>query len=584
MKMNLRWIFGGILSIVLVPLSQAAQLLATVDKTKGSIEDTFILTLTIREAHSIPHPELPSFSDFETRFQGQTSQVQYINGKRSAQIEFKYSLLPRKIGRLTIPAIAATLDGQKYQTEPIHLYVAKASDIPAEEKPAFVQSYVSVKHAYPNQQILYTFDLYMRKGLQVSQLRFERPELSAFHVEELGRQEPITKRLGGRLYEIFSVHLILYPHKIGTIAIPPATLHGEQVLKPQLQSLFNHIQPNFFIGQGKPFQLRTAPMTLEVLPIPTENQPKDYYGLVGTYDLQTTLSQQEVQAGESATLKIIVTGTGRAESVRKPPLNFDKSIKVYEDQPTYGAEFQDKQQVSQTIFTMAVVPSAPGTYHFPSISLPFFDPKTQSFEIREAKIPPLKVTPGESQELHTVGGGSQARKVKRLGEDLLPVHQNVAALQDASLGTSALLLYGTLFFLGPFCFGIGWLWKWKIEHSIANVDKIRSSQAFSKFQKTVKQHYSDIAENEKFAEAMMVALKNYIGDKANKYGEALTSQEVRHWLKEKQVDEESGTQLGNLLEQCEMAKYAANALSEGGKEQIYQAGQSLIQKVEEQLK
>ena len=566
-----------------VPHGEAAQFLAEVDKTQGSLEESFTLTLTIREAQNIPQPQLPAFADFDTKFQNQISQTQWIHGKIRSQVQFKYSLLPRKIGQLTIPAISVTLDKKRYQTDPIHLNVTPAPVTHNAEKPVFVQSTVSAEQAYPNQQILYTFELYLRKGLRVSQLRFERPELSAFHVEALGKQEPQIKRLGGQIYEVFRVPLVLYPLQVGTFVIPPATLYGSQMFQPQIQSLFDRLQPGWFAGHSVPFQLRTAPAPLKVLALPAENQPSDYYGLVGNYDLTATLSPQKLKAGESATLKIVVTGSGLAEWVRPPPLDFDPSLKIYVDQPTYESKFQGNQQISQTIFTAALVPSLSGTYRFPAVVLPFFDPQAQSFVRQEAPIPPLQVLPGESQELTSVGG-SQARKVQRLGEDLLPIHRGAAALQNNSLEKSTLVGYGFLLGLAPLCFGVGWLWQWKRAHAALHHEKIRHSQAFSQFERKVKTLHAEGLENEPFAPALMLALKGYIGDKANKWGEALTAQEINQWLQEKQATEALRMQMRTLLEQCESAQYAAHPLSTESKEQIYQSAQTIVRQLEAQLK
>lgn len=579
----MKWQWVVVFWLVASPLAHAAQFFAEVNKTTGSIEESFVLTLTIREAQNIPQPQLPDFADFETRFQEQASQTQWVNGKISSQIEFKYSLFPRKTGRLTIPAIAVTLDQKRYQTSPIHVRVTAASDNTAEPKPAFVQSSISAQKAYPNQQILYTFELYMRKGLQVSQLRFERPELSDFHVEELGKQEPKIKRLRGQLYEVFRVHLVLYPQQAGSIAIPSASLYGAQVLKPKRQSLFDRLQPGWFAGQRVPFQLRTSPATLKVLPVPAKNQPQGYYGLVGNYEVEATLSPQELKVGESATLKVIVSGTGRAESVRQPRLNFEKSLKVYEDQPTYESKFQGKQQISKTIFTAAIVPSLPGNYAFPPLVLPFFDPNTQSFVMEETPIPSLVVLPGESQELTAVGG-SQSQKVKRLGEDLLPIYQGRAALQNDAFKQSTWVGVGFLLGLAPFCFGLGWLWQRKVEHAALNGEQIRSSRAFSKFQEAVKKIPTEGTENEKFAQSLMLALKGYIGDKAHKHAEALTAQEIDQWLQEKQVEEALVVQMNTLLQQCEMAQYAASTLAPESKEPLHQTAQTIVQALEEHLK
>ncbi len=500
-------------------------------------------------------------------------------------MSYRYALFPLRTGKLSIPAFSTSVKGKKYHTEPIQLEISKASAVPLEKKPAFVRHSLSVQRSYPNQQILYTFELYIRKGLKVANIRFEQPDFSAFHVKELENQpNPVDRNIGGQLFETYTVRYALSPQKQGKLQISPATLHGERVIQQHLNTFFKN---SFFGGQRKPFQLRTASLNLEVLPFPTKNRPQSFYGLVGNYAIQASLSQSEIKTGDSATLKITIAGPGRAESIQKPSLVLDQAIKIYEEPPAYQNGFKDNQPIGKAIFTIAIVPSQAKIHTFPPIAVTFFNPQSQAFETRHANIPPLKVIPGEKEPLKTVGGNffsSQKQNVVRLGEDLLPIHQDIAVLQRTKSSSSWLLTYGLLFLLGPLCFGMGFFWKWKSEHSVANRDKIRRSHAFSKFRKELKEIHAHIPENQSFSQALMVVLKNYIGDKANKYGEALTSQEIGVWLTNKQVDEALVTQLRTLLEQCEKAQYAAGSLSEEGKEEIYQSGQDLIQRLEEQLK
>ena len=567
-----------------IPGVYAVEFTAFMDKTQGTIEDQFILTLVIKDINNISRPQLSSLPGFKVSFQNQSTQSQWTNGKGSTKISFSYALFPLKTGKLTIPAFSTSVDGKQYHTEPIQILVSESTDVPVEKKPAFVRSSLLVARSYPNQQVLYTFELFIRQGLRVANIRYERPDFSGFQVEEFDQKSnPEVRDISGQLFEVYTVRYALSPHKQGKIQISPATLNGDQIIPQQTKSLFK----NSLLSKRKPFRLKTDPLTLDVLPFPTKDQPENFYGLVGIHTIQAALSQSEIKAGESATLTITITGPSRAESIQKPAIQGDKMIKTYEDQPSYQTELQDHQQVGTAVFTMAIVPSQAGMYTLPPVSITFFNPQSQSFESRYADIPALTVIPGAEEQLTAVGGNpaaAQKQNVVALGEDLLHIHQDMEALQNTDLNSSLLLTYGLLFLLGPFCFGIGYFWKWKIEHSAANSDKIRSNQAFSKFQKRIKQIHFDITENQQFAQAMMVVLKSYIGDKASKYGEALTSREIGFWLTEKRVEEELVAKLRNLLERCEMAQYAADSLSGDGKEQIYQAGQEVVQRLEDQLK
>ena len=577
-----------LIELLCQPLAHGVEFIATVDKTQGSIEDYFRLTLSIKNVSNASRPQDPSTKDFQIQYQGQSSQTQWINGKTSSQVDFKYNLIPLKAGQLSIPAVSINVEGEEYRTKPIHLKISEVSETPVDQKLAFAKQFLSLSQAYPGQQLLYTFELYIRQGLQVSNLNFSRPDFSAFQVKDSTQKESVIKNIEGFLFEIYTVQLILFPHKAGKITILPATLQGQQhVDKSQRDSVFKNLRNSFFGGKLQPFQLRTKALELDVLPIPTGDKPDGFYGLVGKFDVQASLSQPEIQVGESATLTIAVSGTGLAETIQKPVMNLEETLKIYEDQPIFQSKLEGNQQIGKAIFAMALVPSKPGTIELPPVSISFFNPETESYEIVQTEISPISVIPGEEQELKAVGGfvpQTQKHLVKRLGEDLLPIHQDIAALQNSKWGRAGLMVYGSLLLLGPLGFAGGWLWKWRIEHSVANQDKIRSQQAFSRFQKTIKQLYKKMPDHQIFADALMLALKNYVGDKTGKYGEALTSKEICTWLSTMEIDAELIEQWNYLLQKCEMTQYAASSLAKEGKEKIYQISEEIVQRLETQLK
>ena len=568
-------------------MAHGVEFIATVDKTQGSIEDFFRLTLSIKNVSNVSRPQFPSSEDFRVQYQGQSSQTQWINGETSSRVDFKYNLIPLKTGPLTIPVVSINIQGREYRTEPIHLNISEVSETPIEQKLAFVKHFLSLSQAYPGQQLHYTFELYIRQGLQVRNLNFSRPEFSAFLVKDSVQKDSVIKNIEGVLFEIYTVQLILFPQKTGKLTILPASLEGQQLAgKSQRGSALKSLRDSFFGEELQPFQLRTKPLTLEVLPIPSDNQPLGFYGLVGEFNLQAELSQSEIKVGESATLTITISGTGLPETIQKPVLILEESLKLYEDQPLFESDLEGDQQIGKAIFAMAIVPSKPGTIAFPPLSISFFNPETRLFETAEVELAPISVVPGEEQELNAAGGTHPPRKhyVKRLGDDLLPIHQDMAALQNSGWGMAGLIFYGCLFLLGPLGFASGWLCKWKIEHSAANHHKIRSQQAFPTFQKTIEQLYKKMPDNQIFAESLMLALKNYVGDKTGKNGEALTSREISTWLSSTETDADLVEQWNNLLERCEMTQYAANSLAGEGIEKIYRTSREIVQRLETQLK
>jgi len=117
-----------IIGCCLAWVAQAVQFYASVDKTSGTLEDYFQLTLTVKDLNGAKQPDLPQSPDFRMNYQGQSSQMQVVNGSVTSQITFNYLLTPLKVGKLAIPSATISVGGQEYRSNPIHLVITKPAD------------------------------------------------------------------------------------------------------------------------------------------------------------------------------------------------------------------------------------------------------------------------------------------------------------------------------------------------------------------------------------------------------------------------------------------------------------------------
>ncbi len=578
--------FAVVLLLLGIGSAHAAEFLASLDKTQGTLEDYFQLTLTVKGATGSSVPEIPASDDFQINYRGQSTQMQWINGQSNHQIVFNYVLSPKREGLLQVPSTTVTIDGEQYQSQEIQVQVFKPSQVPAAQRPAFIQSTLSAERAYPNQQLVYTVEVFIQREFQATDLRFEPPVATGFHLEDLDEVPVVRRVVGGRTFEVHTIRMALYPLKSGTLTIPPATVHGAEVVQGRNMGLGN-FGFSLLNTQKKPFRLLSDPVQVEVQSFPSQGRPADFYGLVGKYAIRAELSQPSLPAGDSTTLHLVISGPGRAEAIRRPELEFPDHIKTYEDQPIYQNNSSGDKIFGQTDFSVALVPSQPGTYSLPEMRVTFFNPQTQSYESQTATLPSLQVTPGESQSLNTVGGetpSAQKSKVQQLGEDLLPIHRDLAALRNQSFDTNSAVFVAIAFVAPMLLFGFGGFWRWRSAHSVANADKIRRSQAWSRFQKEMLPLKNQTGDPVVFIKTLMTALQGYIGDKAIRTGEALTAPEMELWLKEHQVREETIAQFNELLSQCEMAQYAAGALSGDDQTRLYETTRQIVEQLEAQLK
>lgn len=567
------WCIG----ILFNPSLWAVGFTAFVDKTQGTIEDQFELTFRVTDTRNASRPQFNAGQDFQVTYQGQASQFRTVNGKNSSHIDFRYALFPKRVGRLTIPPATVAIDGKNYQSQPIVLQVSEAANVPDQERPAFVKSFVSGPQAYPNQQVLYTFEFYVRSEINVTNLRFGKPEFSGLTVTEMESPDKVVRVLGGQAFDVYTVRRLLIPLKPGKITIDPATLSGEQVTQSSRRS--------FFGGKRTPFQMRSNPLVLEVLNFPTAGRPANFYGLVGNHQIEAKISQTALKAGDSTTLTIVHLGTGEPESFQKPTIPVPASLKVYEDQPSFLSEVQGEQQLGQATFTSALVPSESGTIDFPPLEISFFNPQTRQYQTRTVAIPSLQVSPGEKQELTTVGGqsqGGQKFKVERLAEDLLPIHTDLEALDNTQFDARKASIHLVLFLVSPLLFLLGWGWRWKMGNSSTNEAKKRKQRALSEFQDELEKIGASKLGAKDFAHSIMAALKNYIGNKSNSSRDAMTRQEVEAWLLSNSISNELTQDVKSLLEVLQSLQYGAGVSNTENLE-IINRSKELIKKYEKEV-
>jgi len=104
------------------------QIKASVDKYKLSQDETLTLSIDITgDISSFPDIQLPELKkDFEILSSAQSQNVS-LKGKQAALvINFKYILLPKNHGKLTIGPVEAKYKDKVYKTKPIEIEVTKS--------------------------------------------------------------------------------------------------------------------------------------------------------------------------------------------------------------------------------------------------------------------------------------------------------------------------------------------------------------------------------------------------------------------------------------------------------------------------
>ncbi len=416
-------IIAGLLLSAVVPSRAAPRVVALVSD-KRVVEGQSI-TFEIRsERGRIQIATLLGLKDFELLSGPSASHsVQIINGAVTSISSYKWMLLPKRTGRLEIPAQTVTVNGIRVHTGPITIQVEPARAVTGRgaqggKSSLFVRAQADHQELYRGQQVTVTWTLYTKvniSGWEVVSL----PNLTGFWTEELFAPSKLQLREemieGQRYYSAVVRRLALFPTRSGELKVDPL------VLKIGVQSRRRRRDPFFddfsFLSPGRVENKVLASPTLDihVKPVPTTGRPANYRGVVGDFTLSGGLDYQEVEQDEAVTLSVIISGHGNTKTLEAPPVQFPSSLEVFDPQVSAEPSLGDVIGGSKTL-EYVIIPRLAGEFTIPPIRLTYFEPQAGQFLTSTIGPFNLKVSPRSGGIVSTTGFSRQ--EVAILGKDI----------------------------------------------------------------------------------------------------------------------------------------------------------------------
>ena len=565
------------------------QVLATVDRTQITLEDSIQLSVTIKGTQNTPPPELPSLPNFRITSGGTSSSTQIVNMERSISITHNYRLTPMNIGQFKIGPARIRANKKVYLTQPINILVKKSTaPIQTGNRPVFLEATASKKEAYVGEQLIYSFKLFYR--VEAKNFDLNMPfGASHFQKEELGKAKSYQSVVNGIQYHVQEVSVALFPIKPGKAEIPPATLEFDIYHRPQNRSNggpFSQFFNDPFFSQGTRAEhkvLRTKPISIEVLQLPEKGKPEESKNIIGNFNIVSNLGKDDLEVGDTTTLTITVSGNGNLRGVSFPEPDLKKLFKVYPDQPEFNQTVRGNQITGKKVFKFALVPLKAGAAILPAFTFSYFDPMVKDY--RQAQTHPIEVNvrPSSSQETlnlvqsNSLGNIIAKPKIEILAEDILPLHTTLDDFNNINTKINASTVleftFPTIFFLICAFF-------------IQQKKRLTTDMAFYRSQKAYKTAsqklesltHSKNPDSKEFASELSEILRGYIGDKLNMKGKAITATEVEYKLKKLDYQTNQVNITRNLLEKCDTLQYAPESFE--NYQELLNETQGLIKSLE----
>jgi Bacterial SH3 domain len=132
-------------------------------------------------------------------------------------------------------------------------------------------------------------------------------------------------------------------------------------------------------GRGQADTLVTAPLSVEVLPIPARSAPPGWGGAVGRYRVAAWVQPSSVGWGEAALLTVEVSGAGNVRPLPRPDPGRLSGAELRPAGERAVVEVRDGVVGGVKTFTWLVVPVEAGPVRIGPVILPYFDPWLGAF-------------------------------------------------------------------------------------------------------------------------------------------------------------------------------------------------------------
>ncbi|OPZ87480.1 MAG: hypothetical protein BWY74_03391 [Firmicutes bacterium ADurb.Bin419] len=380
------------------------------------------LVLSLVNADGAQVSEITGLENFEVMSTNQSNSTQIINGDITIQRNISYVIMPKTVGQFKLQGIIK-YSGNTYQTNEITVNVSEAKNLPSEEvSDLFIRTVISSDEIYLGQKVVMTYELYSRYNIEDYGFR-ENIEIDGFLLSDVPEDKLKAEYvyLEGNKYVKYEVRqLYLSPIKAGTFNIPE---YNFQVNVSTGGGFFSSSEAKYLKTEGK---------QLTVKPLP-ENKPSDFSGIVGTLNLESEYSRQEVPYGDSLTLKVTASGNCDLSVLDKISKGGIPDFTVYETAKDVQESIVDNQYSALKEYEIILVPEKSGEVKISPIYISYFDTASGSYKKAEIQGASITVT-GEAPQVQTqaqtqINGTSVTQKVVVDKVNYTPLNEGYLIIQ-----------------------------------------------------------------------------------------------------------------------------------------------------------
>jgi len=395
-----------LLCLALQHQGQTPDVMLAVDRDRVAPGD--VILLTIRVASKLPDPirvDLPSLGGFELESrserndvtggaaQGRTTTIQL---RLRATTAGEWRLGPVNVRQGTAyahgDAVTVTIEGGAPPPVTAGLSARLARIVqrappPDLVGPAGITVAVSDADVLVGQQVDVVTIAWFERGLR-QQLR-RAPTVESPRIEGVwSYPQPVpggiaaTRQVGGRWYDLFLLHQVVFPLTPGRVAVSAARLQYSVPLAYQ------------FFSQEEAYKLESRPQSFFARPLPDPGRDPTFAGAVGhNLTVSQSVNPSVGRQGEAFIAEVVIRGEGNVALWPKPDIRWPTALRVYPDAATEELSMQEGRLGGAKRFKFLLVPDSAGAVGLPSVRMQYYDPVLSRYQVATASGPLLVVAP-----------------------------------------------------------------------------------------------------------------------------------------------------------------------------------------------
>jgi hypothetical protein len=350
-----------------------------------------------------PKGSVPGVPGLSMRVYNTESGIQIVNSNVSRTLTIYVRVQAASPGNYTVPTFDLEINGKKYPVPAVTLQVTDKPVAPRPSSPASAIAPTVTDSCVLTANVTRT-DIYVGEKFPIDITLSWRPEMQPQPSGDLTQDNDAFERVslegkpqqGSDGHEDFArwskaiTALEAGPQKL-SFSFPLVVMvpsKNSPVNDPRIAQFFSNMPSAF--SEQEPFTAQSAPLELNVLPLPAEGRPGNFTGGIGVFTAaQPTLSSTDLQVGAPVTLKLTVSGNGNFDRLQAPALDLGTLWRTYPTKDTFKAK-DDTGFSGVKTFEYVLMPMSDKITQLPAPEFNFFNPETKSYV--EFPLQPIAVT------------------------------------------------------------------------------------------------------------------------------------------------------------------------------------------------